>query len=116
MSIAPGETVAIQGPSGAGKTLLLRAIADLDPHTSKVSLDGNPGETIPAREWRRQVGLLPAESQWWHDRVGPHFERTDDSFLEPLGFGRDVLDWSVTRLSMGERQRLGLARLLARSL
>jgi putative ABC transport system ATP-binding protein len=34
------------------------------------------------------------------------------SLLERLGFGREVLDWEVRRLSVGERQRLGLARLL----
>ena len=115
LTIAPGETVGIHGPSGAGKSLLLRAVADLDLHTGKVSLDGIPCETVPAREWRQRVGLLPAESQWWYDRVGPHFEDIDDSMLGALGFDHDVLDWSITRLSVGERQRLGLTRLLARS-
>ena len=115
LTIAPSETVAIHGPSGAGKSLLLRAVADLDPHTGKVSLDGIPCATVAAQEWRQRVGLLPAESQWWYDRVGPHFDDVDDSMLGALGFDRDVLDWSVTRLSVGERQRLGVTRLLTRS-
>jgi ABC-type multidrug transport system ATPase subunit len=74
-----------------------------------------------APDWRRRVGLLPAESGWWADRVGAHFITTNDArnpattptpILARLGFEPDVLDWDVQRLSSGERQRLGLARLL----
>jgi len=38
LALAAGECVAVKGPSGAGKTLLLRAIADLDPNQGLVSL------------------------------------------------------------------------------
>ena len=54
-----------------------------------------------------------AESQWWHDRVGEHLADVDISLLEALGFGQDVLDFEVPRLSSGERQRLALIRLLS---
>ena len=40
LAVARGECIAISGPSGAGKTLLLRALADLDPHEGRVYLDG----------------------------------------------------------------------------
>jgi len=40
--LAAGECVALRGPSGAGKTLLLRALADLDPNEGEVALDGTP--------------------------------------------------------------------------
>ena len=73
LHIAAGECVALRGPSGSGKSLLLRAIADLDPHEGEVTLDGVACEMIPAPEWRRQVALLPVESQWWLDEVGEHF-------------------------------------------
>lgn len=115
LNVAPGETVGIRGPSGAGKTLLLRAIADLDPHSGRVAFDGIACEAIPASQWRKRVGLLPAESQWWHDRVGPHFNHVGDDLLEAVGFDREVLTWTITRLSVGERQRLGLIRLLDRT-
>jgi ABC-type iron transport system FetAB ATPase subunit len=57
--------------------------------------------------------MLPAESQWWHDRVGPHFQGTDHERLLELGFEEEVMSWTVSRLSTGERQRLALLRLLA---
>lgn len=115
--VAPGATAGLFGPSGSGKSLLLRAAADLLPHGGTIRLDGVPAESIPAPEWRRRVGLLPPDPVWWHDRVGPHLGCPDDDclrILEQLGFDRDVLGWEVIRLSSGERQRLALARLLAR--
>lgn len=104
------------GASGSGKTLLLRALADLDPHEGKVCLDSLVCAEMPGPEWRRKVGMLPSESAWWADAVAPHFP---DDFsadaLAPYGFEPDALSWDVQRLSTGERQRLAIARLLARS-
>jgi len=113
LEIDAGECVALSGPSGSGKTLLLRAIADLDRHGGRVFLDGIECNTVPAPAWRRRVGYLPAESAWWADRVGAHFLHIHAETLARLGFGAEVLDWVVDRLSTGERQRLALARLLA---
>lgn len=113
LTLEAGECVAVSGSSGAGKTLLLRAIADLDPHEGQVFLDDRKARQFRPQDWRRQVGYLPAESHWWGDTVGPHFPTVDEAALESLGFGRDVLDWPVARLSTGERQRLALLRLLA---
>jgi len=122
LRIATGELVLLSDPSGSGKSLLLRAVADLDPHPGEVLIDDIPRSAISAPEWRRRVGLLPAESHWWGDRVGDHFydpgsragkidaEITD--LLSRLDFSADVLGWSVSRLSTGERQRLALARLI----
>lgn len=113
LDVGPGECLAVTGPSGSGKTLLLRALADLDLHEGLVFLDGVECAAIPAPEWRRQVGLLPAESQWWFDTVGDHFAGADLPWLGRMGFGTEVMGWSVARLSTGERQRLALLRLLA---
>jgi ABC-type bacteriocin/lantibiotic exporters, contain an N-terminal double-glycine peptidase domain len=113
-----GECVGLQGASGAGKSLLLRAIVDLDPRTGKLRLGGIDADRVPAPQWRRLVGLLPAESGWWLDRVGEHFadfRSVDDAILAAVGFDRSVGNWQVSRLSTGERQRLAIVRLLANS-
>lgn len=112
LAVKPGQCIGITGPSGAGKTLLLRALADLDPHDGQVWLGDEASTDMPAPQWRRQVGLLPAESAWWHDTVGPHLPGVPEPALVDLGFDLRVLDWQVSRLSSGERQRLALLRLL----
>lgn len=111
-TLAAGECAGVSGPSGAGKTLLLRALADLDPHEGEVRLDGVPARRIPPPVWRRRVGLLAAESAWWGERVRDHFQGDPAAGLERLGLPAAALDWDVRRLSTGERQRLALLRLL----
>jgi putative ABC transport system ATP-binding protein len=114
-SVDAGSCAGLTGPSGAGKSLLLRAIADLDPHTGEISLGGLQCSTTEAPFWRRTVGMLPAESGWWADQVGSHFN-SDHPLAEErfhlLGFDRSVLNWPVSRLSTGEKQRLAILRLL----
>ena len=109
----PGQCLGLMGPSGAGKTRLLRAIADLDPHRGGIWLRGEARTQLPGHEWRRRVGYLPAESHWWAERVGDHMAAPPPESLAALGFGAEVLDWEIVRLSSGERQRLALLRLLA---
>lgn len=128
LTIAGGELVFLSGPSGSGKSLLLRAIADLDPHAGEVWLDGTRRSSLSPPLWRQRVGLLPAESHWWGARVGDHFPGASqqqawlrapehgwqiDELLAALDLFPEALDWPVARLSTGERQRLALARLLA---
>ena len=110
--LAGGDCLCVSGESGAGKSLLLRALADLDPHQGRVTLDGVACSSFAVTEWRKRVGLLAPESAWWADRVGAHFTTVDDTLLVAVGLGPEVADWSVARLSSGERQRLALVRLL----
>lgn len=115
LEVSAGEVVCVQGASGSGKSLLLRAVADLIPHGGEVFFEERACGGILPTEWRRQVGFLAAESLWWADRVGDHFlGEVDSSRLEKLGLEAVCLEWEVSRLSMGERQRLGLLRMLDR--
>ena len=113
-SLAAGECIAVKGPSGAGKTLLLRAIADLDPNQGLVRLEGRDRSTIPGPEWRRLVGYVPAEPGWWAETVGEHLGdwTTAAAVLTNLGFPEEAKSWPIARLSTGERLRLALVRAL----
>lgn len=113
LEIASAQTIGIHGPSGSGKSLLLRAIADLDPNQGQVKLDTTPRDHYPAHQWRRLVAYIPAESHWWHDTVGEHSPHWEDTLLAALGFQQEVLNWEINRLSSGEKQRLALARALS---
>jgi len=112
LTIEAGQRCFISGQSGQGKTLLLKAIADIFPHQGQVYLGDTESHTVPAPQWRKMVGLLLAESQWWAETVGEHFWTVDDAQFSALGFEKDVLNWQVNRLSSGEKQRLALLRLL----
>jgi len=111
LKLEAGECVGINGVSGSGKTRLLRAIADMDEHGGEVAVDGVASQSVPASEWRKRVALLPAESVWWFDSIGEHFQSYNEYF-SALGFSEDVLAWESMRCSSGEKQRLSIIRLL----
>lgn len=113
LELAPGECITLNGPSGSGKSRLLRAIADLDSHGGEAWCDDTEQTDVPGPAWRGRVGLLPAESAWWGERVREHFHRFDLSLMQRLELPGECGDWPVSRLSSGERQRLALLRLLA---
>jgi ABC-type iron transport system FetAB ATPase subunit len=112
-SLDAGECLCLSGPSGTGKSLLLRAIADLDPHEGSVWLDGTASDAIAPALWRCRVGLLPPDSSWWLPRAIDHFHDGQPLSLDSLGLEPGLLGEPVARLSSGERQRLALLRLLA---
>lgn len=116
-TVKKGECVGLSGASGIGKSQLLRAITDLIPFSGVVRCDGAEINSLPAPQWRRKVTMLPAESFWWSDRVGDHFQGAEGENkltegLVALGMNAEVMAWQVSRLSTGERQRLGLLRAL----
>jgi ABC-type bacteriocin/lantibiotic exporter with double-glycine peptidase domain len=77
-ALRPGECVSVAGKSGAGKSVLLRMVADLDPHEGDALLDGAACSGMPAPKWRRMVTYVAAESGWWDERVGAHFSPGTD--------------------------------------
>jgi ABC-type iron transport system FetAB ATPase subunit len=117
--IEPSSVLALGGPSGVGKTLLLRALQDLDPHQGQVCLGDRCAADMPGPQWRRLVGYLPAETHWWAETAADHWPDAEEGrvamLLEALGLSTDALGWQLSRMSSGERQRLSLVRLLLAS-
>ncbi len=114
LTVAAGECIAIIGASGSGKSLFLRMIADLDPSSGEVFLDGVLRGSMQAPVWRRQVVYNQAEPGWWADDVAAHFPDLAKARASAgrLAVAPELLDGPVLRLSTGERQRLGLIRAL----
>ena len=62
-------------------------------------------------KWRSLVALLPTETAWWHDLVKDHI-KYDKVTFEALGLDNTIPEKQTSHLSSGEKQRLGLLRLL----
>ncbi len=114
LALAAGECVAVTGASGAGKSLFLRMVADLDPGEGQVWLDGRERGGFSGPTWRRRVAYAAAEPGWWSDQVAAHFASVPaaKALAGRLGLQPALLDGPVLRLSTGERQRLALVRTL----
>lgn len=114
LHIAGSEAISLSGTSGSGKSLLLRAIADLDPHGGQILLSGESQDNTPAPDWRRQIGLLPSDYLFWGDITADSMIANDlpGVMLQRASLPGNIIDKPVNQLSSGERQRLALLRLL----
>jgi UDP-glucose/iron transport system ATP-binding protein len=117
--VEAGECLAISGPSGSGKSLLLRMIADLDPNEGQVALGELNREQCDAPQWRRHVTYVAADAGWWADAVAEHFApetlEAAKRLGERLALKAELFEGPVSRLSMGEKQRLALIRALVKA-
>jgi ATP-binding cassette subfamily B protein len=133
IGVAPGETVALVGPSGAGKTSVFQLLMRFyDPDAGRVLLDGiDLRELVPAA-FRARIGLVPQEpvifsaNAWDNLRYGradagdAEVRAAADAarateFLDrlPDGFATFLGEKGV-RLSGGQRQRIAIARAILR--
>ncbi len=131
LSIAAGGVVALVGPSGGGKSTLAALLPRyLDPMTGRIEVDGIDVRRWPLRDLRRAVGLVPQETQVFHDTLEANLRLACPAVpaarlfeaIEIAGLGefvRSIPEGLATtvgehglRLSGGERQRLALARAL----
>jgi ABC-type multidrug transport system fused ATPase/permease subunit len=131
LDVAPGETLAIVGPTGSGKTTLVAAVARLyDLSGGSISIDGVDVRQIDPGDLRRAVALVPDDGFLFSASVRENisYARPDatleevelaarraqiHSFVESLPDGYDTLvgERGLT-LSGGQRQRVAIARAL----
>ena len=116
-------TLAIVGPSGAGKTSLLRAVSGLvKPSSGRIALDADvwfdATKGLDRKPDERRVGLLFQEYALFphmnvRENVAYAGKTRADEYLERFGISH-LAHARTTELSGGERQRVALARALAR--
>ena len=130
LAIAPGESVALVGPSGGGKSTLVNLIPRFYlPSEGRVLLDGQDLATIKLADLRRQIALVSQEVVLFNDTIaaniaygamagasGEAIERAAEAanaleFIraQPGGFDTVVGERGI-RLSGGQRQRIAIAR------
>jgi ATP-binding cassette subfamily B protein len=132
LTVPPGQTVAVVGRTGAGKSALVQLLARLfDVEGGSITLDGRDVRTLPLGWLRRQVGLVPQDpflfSRSIRENVALGLEGEPNGRVEwavqmaaltrdldelPHGLDTIVGERGVT-LSGGQKQRVALARVLA---
>jgi ATP-binding cassette subfamily B protein len=134
LTVAPGETVAIVGPSGAGKTTVFNLLLRFyDPEAGAIRVDGVDIRDLRFADLRSALAIVPQEPVLFTASVAENirYGRPDASdaevraaaetasalrFIEalPQGFATDLGARGV-RLSGGQRQRIAIARAVLRN-
>ncbi|MEU6851206.1 thiol reductant ABC exporter subunit CydD, partial [Actinacidiphila alni] len=123
-TLVPGETVAVTGPSGVGKTTLLNALLGfVPPAEGRILVGGTDLTALDTADWHRQIAWVPQHPHLFAGTVADNVRLArpdaDDaavraaladagalSFVSPA----DLLTEDGTNLSAGQRQRVALAR------
>lgn len=134
LDIRPGETVALVGPSGAGKTTVFQLLLRFyDTASGSIRIDGNDISRLDPQELRRQIGLVPQDTVLFGTSALENIrygrpEASDEEvheaarvaaahdFIRALPDGYDTfLGERGTRLSGGQRQRIAIARAILKN-
>ena len=131
--IAPGEHVALVGPTGSGKTTVIRLLCRLyEPQRGRILLDGQDIRSLPLQELRRQLGVVLQDTFLFSGTVADNLrldQPLDDQKLQEVcrDLGLDPLLGRLPEglktelrerggnLSSGERQLLAVARVAIRN-
>nr|WSX78176.1 thiol reductant ABC exporter subunit CydD [Streptomyces sp. NBC_00899] len=123
-TLAPGETLAVTGPSGVGKTTLLSALLGFAPAAQgRILVDGVELGSLEPASWHRQIAWVPQHPHLFPGTIADNVRLArpdaDDADLHAalaaagaLGFADpdDVIGEDGAGLSAGQRQRIALAR------
>lgn len=114
LSLKVGDVVGLQAPSGAGKSLFLRGLADLIVGKGEIFLSGHKRADFTAMDWRKRVTYAGAKPVWWFDRAADHFADLGwlHEHMARLDLKEELAHQDVARLSSGESQRFALLRAL----
>jgi putative ABC transport system ATP-binding protein len=122
--IPPGAT-SVVGPSGAGKSTLLRLLNRLaDPDSGTIAYNGRPLTEYDPLQLRREVSLVPQLPALLEGSVGHNIdyaaglagiEPDRERALNLAGLDASFAERDVNKLSVGEQQRVMLARALAQN-
>ena len=132
--IKPGQTVAVVGPTGAGKSTLSRILFRFyDIESGTVSVDGRSLSSITQDSLRKSIGIVPQDTVLFNDTIGYNIayakpEATQDEieaaardaqihdFITGLPKGYDTMVGERgLKLSGGEKQRVAIARTLLKN-
>jgi ATP-binding cassette subfamily B protein len=129
LEIAPGETVALVGPTGSGKTTFVKLVQRLyDVNGGAIVIDGQDVRTVTQASLRQNIALVPQDPALFHRSLKENIAYANPDapmdeiiaaakrarahdFIEklPNGYETEVGERGV-KLSGGERQRVALAR------
>jgi ATP-binding cassette, subfamily B, bacterial len=131
LAIAPGETIALTGDNGIGKSTLVNLVLRFyEPDAGRITLDGTDVAELQVQDLRRQIGYVPQRPLLVYGSISENIAfgvtNPDPAGIEraarqaqawefiqrlPQGLATEIGDGGV-RLSGGQRQRLALARAL----